>query len=70
MLRDLGYYWVRIIIYLLLSVCVGTIFFNLGTNLNSILARGACAGFISGFMTFLSIGGFPSFLEEMKVKSK
>ncbi|KAM1256078.1 hypothetical protein ACFX1Q_030240 [Malus domestica] len=70
MLRDLGYYWVRIIIYLLLSVCVGTIFFNLGTNLNSILARGACAGFISGFMTFLSIGGFPSFLEEMKVFHK
>ncbi|KAM2508109.1 hypothetical protein FF1_030285 [Malus domestica] len=70
MLRDLGYYWVRIIIYVLLSVCVGTIFFNLGTNLNSILARGACAGFISGFMTFLSIGGFPSFLEEMKVFHK
>ncbi|XP_048446267.1 ABC transporter G family member 15 isoform X1 [Pyrus x bretschneideri] len=70
MLRDLGYYWVRIIIYLLLSLCVGTIFFNLGTNLNSILARGACAGFISGFMTFLSIGGFPSFLEEMKVFHK
>lgn len=68
MSRDMGYYWVRIIIYLLLSVCVGTIFFNLGTDLNSILARGACAGFISGFMTFLSIGGFPSFLEEMKVK--
>ncbi|XP_068311557.1 ABC transporter G family member 15-like [Pyrus communis] len=70
MLRDLGYYWVRIIIYVLLSLCVGTIFFNLGTNLNSILARGACAGFISGFMTFLSIGGFPSFLEEMKVFHK
>ncbi|CAL2255704.1 unnamed protein product [Prunus armeniaca] len=70
MSRDMGYYWVRIVIYLLLSVCVGTIFFNLGTDLNSVLARGACAGFISGFMTFLSIGGFPSFLEEMKVFHK
>ncbi|KAK8336595.1 hypothetical protein V6Z11_A09G134400 [Gossypium hirsutum] len=30
-------------------------------------ARGACGGFISGFMTFMSIGGFPSFIEELKV---
>lgn len=68
MSRDMGYYWVRIIVYILLSLCVGTIFYDLGTNYTSIFARGACAGFISGFMTFMSIGGFPSFLEEMKVK--
>ncbi|KAM5584633.1 ABC transporter G family member 15 [Rosa sericea] len=67
MSRDMGYYWVRIIVYILLSLCVGTIFYDLGTNYTSIFARGACAGFISGFMTFMSIGGFPSFLEEMKV---
>lgn len=68
MCRDMGYYWVRIIVYILLSLCVGTIFYRLGTNYTSIFARGACAGFISGFMTFMSIGGFPSFLEEMKVR--
>ncbi|KAL6199709.1 hypothetical protein ACLB2K_029492 [Fragaria x ananassa] len=67
MSRDMGYYWVRIVIYILLSLCVGTIFYDLGTNYTSIFARGACAGFVSGFMTFMSIGGFPSFLEEMKV---
>ncbi|KAK4407425.1 ABC transporter G family member 15 [Sesamum angolense] len=33
----------------------------------AILARGACGGFVTGFMTFMSIGGFPSFIEEMKV---
>jgi hypothetical protein len=31
-------------------------------------ARGACASFVSGFVTFMSIGGFPSFIEDMKVK--
>ncbi|XP_050369118.1 ABC transporter G family member 15-like [Argentina anserina] len=67
MSRDMGYYWVRIIVYILLSLCVGTIFYDMGTSYTSIFARGACAGFISGFMTFMSIGGFPSFLEEMKV---
>lgn len=69
MSRDFGYYWLRIAIYAVISICVGSVFFNVGTNYNSILARGACAGFISGFMTFMSIGGFPSFTEEMKVRS-
>ncbi|GMN26239.1 hypothetical protein TIFTF001_001229 [Ficus carica] len=67
MSRDVGYYWVRIGIYIALSLCVGSIFFNVGTSFTAILARGACGGFIAGFMTFMSIGGFPSFLEEMKV---
>lgn len=32
-------------------------------------ARGACASFVFGFVTFMSIGGFPSFVEDMKVNS-
>lgn len=67
MSRDFGYYWLRIIVYIILSICVGTIFYDVGTGPNAVIARGACAGFISGFMTFMSIGGFPSFIEEMKV---
>ncbi|KAK7312170.1 hypothetical protein VNO77_35838 [Canavalia gladiata] len=67
MSRDVGYYWIRITIYVALSLCVGTIFFEVGTSYRAIFARGACGAFISGFMTFMSIGGFPSFIEEMKV---
>ncbi|KAE8674947.1 ABC transporter G family member 11 [Hibiscus syriacus] len=70
MSRDMGYYWLRIGIYVALSICVGSIFFDIGTNYNAILARGACGGFISGFMTFMSIGGFPSFIEELKGKAQ
>lgn len=67
MSRDAGYYWIRIIIYVALSFCVGTVFFNVGTSYRAIFARGSCGAFISGFMTFMSIGGFPSYIEEMKV---
>uniref|UniRef100_A0A7N0TI22 ABC transporter domain-containing protein n=1 Tax=Kalanchoe fedtschenkoi TaxID=63787 RepID=A0A7N0TI22_KALFE len=67
MTRDLGYYWLRIIIYTVVSLCVGTIFFDVGTSYTAILARGACGAFIMGFMTFMSIGGFPSFVEELKI---
>ncbi|CAI9781290.1 unnamed protein product [Fraxinus pennsylvanica] len=70
MSRDFGYYWLRIIVYIVVSICVGSVFHDVGTDYHSILARGACGGFISGFMTFMSIGGFPSFIEEMKIFSK
>lgn len=67
MSRDVGYYWLRIIIYILVSICVGTIYFDVGKGYTAIFARAACGAFITGFMTFMSIGGFPSFIEEMKV---
>ncbi|XP_021894239.1 ABC transporter G family member 15-like [Carica papaya] len=67
MCRDVGYYWARIAIYMVVSVCVGTIFYDVGYSYTAILARVACGAFITGFMTFMSIGGFPSFIEEMKV---
>ncbi|XP_031259587.1 ABC transporter G family member 15-like [Pistacia vera] len=67
MSRDVGYYWARIAIYLVVSICVGTIFFDVGYSYTAILARVSCGAFITGFMTFMSIGGFPSFIEEMKV---
>ncbi|KAJ6895701.1 hypothetical protein NC651_022040 [Populus alba x Populus x berolinensis] len=67
MSRDVGYYWARIVIYVVVSICVGTIYYDVGYGYTAILARVACGGFITGFMTFMSIGGFPSFIEEMKV---
>ncbi|KAI4351949.1 hypothetical protein L6164_006247 [Bauhinia variegata] len=67
MSRDFGYYWLRLIIYILVTICIGTIYLNVGTGYNSILARGSCASFVFGFVTFMSIGGFPSFVEDMKV---
>ncbi|KAJ1429998.1 P-loop containing nucleoside triphosphate hydrolase [Sesbania bispinosa] len=67
MTRDMGYYWLRIIFYLLVSICMGTLFFHIGTDNNSILARGKCLSFIYGFMICLSCGGLPFFIEELKV---
>lgn len=68
MSRDIGYYWSRIVIYTIVALCVGTLFYDVGTSYTAILARGACGGFVTGYMTFMSIGGFPSFVEEMKVR--
>ncbi|XP_024530384.1 ABC transporter G family member 11 [Selaginella moellendorffii] len=67
MSRDMGYYWLRVLVYILLAICVGTIFYRVGTSYDSIFARGSCMGYLWGFLTFMAIGGFPSFVEDMKV---
>lgn len=67
MYRDLGYYWLRLAIYIALCLCVGTIFYDIGSTYDSIQARGSMLMFVAAFLTFMAIGGFPSFVEDMKV---
>ncbi|XP_057783829.1 ABC transporter G family member 1-like isoform X2 [Salvia miltiorrhiza] len=67
MFRDVGYYWFRFGIYTALCLCVGTVFHNIGSTYSSIQARASMLVFVSSFMTFMAIGGFPSFVEDMKV---
>ncbi|CAL9122917.1 unnamed protein product [Musa acuminata var. zebrina] len=67
MYRDLGYYWLRFAIYIALCLCVGTIYFDVGHGFGSIQARGSMLMFTTAFLTFMAIGGFPSFVEDMKI---
>ncbi|XP_074305197.1 ABC transporter G family member 1-like [Silene latifolia] len=67
MYRDLGYYWLRLGVYIALCLCVGTIFHDIGHSYGSIQARGAMLMFVAAFLTFMAIGGFPSFVEDMKI---
>jgi DMSO/TMAO reductase YedYZ heme-binding membrane subunit len=67
MYRDLGYYWLRLAIYVSLALCIGTVFYSLGTSFADIQARSSAMGFIAGYLTFMAIGGFPSFVEDIKV---
>ncbi|RVW60269.1 ABC transporter G family member 11 [Vitis vinifera] len=67
MYRDLGYYWLRLAIYITLAFALGTIFYDLGFTSSSTQDRGAMLMYIASFLTFMSIGGFPSYVEDMKV---
>ncbi|KAG7976430.1 hypothetical protein I3843_06G148400 [Carya illinoinensis] len=67
MYRDLGYYWLRLAIYIALAIGLGTVFFNIGHGYDSIQARVSLIIFIASFLTFMAIGGFPSFVEDMKI---
>lgn len=67
MTRDPGYYWLRVVMYVMVGICLGTIFWKVGLRYNSILARAGVMFFVAAFLSFMSIGGFPSFVEDMRV---
>ncbi|CAL5089903.1 unnamed protein product [Urochloa decumbens] len=68
--RDAGYYWLRFGIYIGICLSIGTIFFNVGNSFASIQARASMLMFTSTLLTMMSIGGFPSFVEDMKIFRK
>lgn len=39
MYRDLGYYWLRLAIYIMLCLCIGTVFYDVGLSYGSIQVR-------------------------------
>nr|XP_016446871.1 PREDICTED: ABC transporter G family member 11-like isoform X2 [Nicotiana tabacum] len=67
MFRDLGYYWMRFATYVAIALGLGSIYYDLGSNYRSIEERGLMVAFVVSFMTFMTVGGFPSFVEDMKV---
>lgn len=67
MSRDFGYFWLRLVLYMLLMICIGTIFSHLGHTLYSVRVRVAAIFILVAFTSFMSIGGFPSHIKEIKV---
>ncbi|CAJ2678128.1 unnamed protein product [Trifolium pratense] len=67
MYREAGYYWLRLLIFGVLALSLGTMFFHIGSSNESIQARASLLVFVVTFVTFITVGGFPSFVEDMKV---
>ncbi|WJX83770.1 hypothetical protein P8452_66407 [Trifolium repens] len=67
MVRDIGYYWLRILFFILASVNAGFIYYNIGSSNEAILSKGKFYGFVYGFMIFICVGALPFYLEELKV---
>ncbi|XP_071720114.1 ABC transporter G family member 3 [Rutidosis leptorrhynchoides] len=67
MSREWKYYWLRLILCLLLSLCIGTAFSGLGHSLSSVATRVAAIFVFVSFASLLSIVGVPAQLKEVKV---
>ncbi|KAJ0663137.1 putative ABC transporter, AAA+ ATPase domain, ABC-2 type transporter [Helianthus annuus] len=67
MSREWNYYWFRLILYLSLTLSIGTLFSGLGHSLTSVGARVASIFMFISFSSLLSICGVPAQLKEVKV---
>nr|KYP61155.1 ABC transporter G family member 11 [Cajanus cajan] len=66
--RDVSNYWLRLAMFVVAAISLGTIFFDVGSSHASIQARGALVSFVASVLTFITLlGGFPPFVEQMKV---
>ncbi|KAJ8774913.1 hypothetical protein K2173_019917 [Erythroxylum novogranatense] len=67
MYRDPGYYSLRLAVYTAVALALATVFYDNGFHSYTLQGRVSLLMFVSSFLTFMAIGGFPSFLEDMKV---
>jgi ABC-type multidrug transport system permease subunit len=65
--RDPIIFWLRCAMFIMLCLCVGFIFFQLGKDWKDVYSRMSLLFFTTAFLTFMSISGFPAFMEDMKV---
>ncbi|MBA0735762.1 hypothetical protein Gogos_019577 [Gossypium gossypioides] len=66
MSREWKYYWLRLILYMILTLCIGTVFSGLGHSLSSVVKRVAAIFVFVSFTSLLSIAGVPALLKEVK----
>ncbi|KAJ7981037.1 ABC transporter G family member 3 [Quillaja saponaria] len=67
MSREWKYYWLRLILYMLLTLCIGTVFSGLGHSLSSVVTRVAAIFVFVSFCSLLSIAGIPALVKEIKI---
>ncbi|KAL0417689.1 UNVERIFIED_CONTAM: ABC transporter G family member 3 [Sesamum radiatum] len=67
MSREWKYYWLRLILYMFLALCIGTVFSGLGHSLSSVGTRVAAVFVFVSFTSLLSIAGVPAQLKEIKI---
>ncbi|KAK9127519.1 hypothetical protein Syun_016316 [Stephania yunnanensis] len=67
MSREWKYFWLRLVIYMVLSLSIGTTFSNLGHSLSSVVVRVAAIFVFVSFTSLLSIAGLPAHVKEIKI---
>ncbi|RHN62695.1 putative cadmium-transporting ATPase [Medicago truncatula] len=68
--RDVGNYWLRLVVFVMIAISIGSIFYGIGSSSGSasIQGRGSLLTFLVSVLTFMTlVGGFSPLLEEMKV---
>eukprot|EP00127_Corallochytrium_limacisporum_P000732 Clim_evm18s25 gene=Clim_evmTU18s25 len=66
-MRNPAVYWLRVGMYFILGIVIGTLFFDVGTDGNAINDRVSILFFVAAFMTFMTVAAVPAFVDERAV---
>lgn len=64
MIRNPAVFWIRFVMYIMLSIIIGLVWFRLGRSSRDIIITNDALFYICSFITFFSISVLPSYLEE------
>lgn len=59
--RNLAVFWLRLAMYVMLCVCIGTCYFRMDKSWTSVQSRAGLLFFVCAFLCFMSISAFPAF---------
>ncbi|RDX90812.1 ABC transporter G family member 11, partial [Mucuna pruriens] len=66
--RDMSNYWLRLVVFIVIAISIGSIFYDIGTSNGSIVGRGSLLIFFVSVLSFMTlVAGFSPLLEEIKV---
>jgi hypothetical protein len=55
--RNVGLFWMRLAMYIMLTLCISFVYFQLGTSWKDVFSRAALLFFVVAFLTFMAIAG-------------
>ncbi|KAJ3679900.1 hypothetical protein LUZ60_016178 [Juncus effusus] len=67
MSRKWDYFWIRLVLFLLVAISVGTVFVNIGHSLSSVTVRVAAIFSFVSFISLLSVSAIPAHIDELKI---
>jgi len=68
--RNPGVFWVRMFMYTMLSIMIGTIYLNIGNGQNEVQDRGGILFYIAAFMVFMAVSVIPAFIQDKAVYNR
>jgi len=69
-LREPTIYWMRIVMYSMLCIALGTLYWEIGIDDASVQDRISILFFVAAFLTFMAISGMPAFVGERGIYLK
>eukprot|EP01135_Chromosphaera_perkinsii_P006886 Nk52_evm41s621 gene=Nk52_evmTU41s621 len=65
--RNVLMFWIRVAMYIMMAILMGTVWFKIGTNQDALQDRFSAHFFAIAFLCFMSVAAIPAFIEDKLV---